>query len=266
MVIDGTDGDCASFITFFQVAMNRSAVAPAQSALECNLAISCPRTEILLRLRNSLISHHFPVLSQNFAQLQQNAIATQIANFSQQTQLHRVQEEQRHVEEKVDSVSKMLGNELSDELRRISLAPSNVQRSPLWHCMAATKKSARLGVLQAYTDAAKDTLNEEHLTFVADNALLTATVSLSWAMVRKDAIGTGVNPFPFGDTDVETAQQLNIHLKPILSGNANPSLADAAEALKTEIILPPSCGSNRNIRRWHIRSMIVLPAQHTFST
>jgi len=134
--------------------------------------------------------------------------------------------------DKVDSVSKMLGTELSDKLRRISLALSDAQLSPFWHRMAGTKKAARLGVLQAYIDAAKDTLNEEHLTFVADNALLNATLSLLWAMVHKDAIGTGINPFRFGDTDVEAAQQLNSHLELILSGSANHSLADAAEVLK----------------------------------
>ena len=132
--------------------------------------------------------------------------------------------------------------------------------------MAAAKKSAWLGVLQAYIDAAKDTLNEEHLTFVADNALLNTTLPLSWAMVHKDAIRSGVHPFRFGDTDVEAAhQQLNSHLELILSGNAKPYLANAAEALKTKFILPPTNGSNHNICRWHIWSLIVLPANHSFS-
>jgi hypothetical protein len=262
MVIDGTDVACAAFITFFQVAITRSAIAPAPSALECNLAISPPRSEILLRLRNGLISHHFPVLSQNFAQLQQNAIATQIATFTQQTQLNRVQDEERRSTSKVDSVSKMLGIELTDKLRRVSHAATDAELSAFWHRMAATKKSARLGVFQAYIDAAKERLNEEHLTFVADNALLNATLSLSWAMVHKDAIGTGVNMFRFGDTDVEAAQQLNSHLELILSGSANPSLADATEALKTTIVLPPADGSNRNVRRYQIWSMIVLPDLH----
>jgi len=63
---------------------------------------------------------------------------------------------------------------------------------------------------------------------------MNATLSLSLAMVHKDAIGTGVNPFWFGNTDVETAQQLNSHLEVILSGNANPFLMDVAEALKTK--------------------------------
>jgi len=60
---------------------------------------------------------------------------------------------------KVDSVSKMLGNELSDKLRCISFATSDAQLSPFWHRMMATKKSARPGVLQAYIDATKDSLN-----------------------------------------------------------------------------------------------------------
>jgi len=223
MVIEGTYVACAAFITFFQVAITRSAIAPAPFALECNLAISPPRSEILLRLCNGLISHHFPVLSQNSAQLQQNAIATQIATFTQQTQLNRVQDEERRSTNKVDSVSKMLGIELTDKLRRVSHATTDDESSAFWHRMAATKKSARLGVFQAYIDTAKERLNKEHLTFVADNALLNATLSLSWAMVHKGAIGTGMNMFRFGDTDVEAAQQLNSHLELILSGSVNSS-------------------------------------------
>ena len=99
---------------------------------------------------------------------------------------------------------------------------------------------------------------------MANNAVLNASLSLAWAMVHKDAIGTGVNPFRFCDTDVETAQQLNSHLELILSRNANPSLADAAEALKTKIILPHTDGSNDNICCWHIWSLIVLPTNHPF--
>ena len=143
MVIDGLELACTSFITFFRVAITQAAIAPALSVLECPLALAPPRNIILLNLHNGLVNHHFPVLSQNFAQLQQNTIATQIANFSQQTQLNRVQDEQRRKVDKVDSVSKMLGTELSDKLRRISLAPSDAQLSPFWQRMAGTKKAAR---------------------------------------------------------------------------------------------------------------------------
>ena len=91
MVIDGLELACTpSLITFFRVAITRAAIAPALSVLECPMAVVPPCNVILLELQNSLIHHHFPVLSQNFVQLQQNAIATQIANFSQQTQLNRV--------------------------------------------------------------------------------------------------------------------------------------------------------------------------------
>jgi len=89
MVIDGTDNSYASFIIFFRVAMTKTAVAPALSSIECPLAVAPPHNVVLLHLRNSLIGdHHSPALNQNFAQLQQNAITTQIANFSQQTQLN----------------------------------------------------------------------------------------------------------------------------------------------------------------------------------
>ena len=84
-------------------------------------------------------------------------------------------------------------------------------------------------------------------------------------MVHKDAIRTGINPLRFGDTDIEAVQQLNSHLELILSSSLNPSLVDAAEVLKTKIILPPTDAFNHNIRRWRIWSPIVLPANHSFS-
>jgi len=87
-VIDSTDSDCTAFIIFFQVTVTRTAIAPTLSSLECPLAVEPPGNVFLLDLCNGLINNHFPVLSQNFAQLQQNAIATQITHFSHPTQLN----------------------------------------------------------------------------------------------------------------------------------------------------------------------------------
>ena len=63
---------------------------------------------------------------------------------------------------------------------------------------------------------------------------------------------------------METAQQFNSHLELSLSRNINPSLAVAAEAMTTKIILPPTDGSDCNICCWHIWSLIVLPTNHPF--
>ena len=48
----------------------------------------------------------------------------------------------------------------------------------------------------------------------------------------------------------------------MMSGGANPTLADAQEALKSKITMPPADGSNRNVRRKQIFMMTLLPAGH----
>ena len=75
------------------MAITKAAIVPVVSSLKCSLDVGPLHTVILINLRNGLIYHQFPVLGQNFAQLQQNAIVTQIANFSQQTELNQVQDE-----------------------------------------------------------------------------------------------------------------------------------------------------------------------------
>ena len=105
-------------------------------------------------------------------------------------------------------------------------------------------------------------MREEHLTFVADYSLLTTTLSLSWNMVHRDIIETGI-PFSIGDNDIKSSFQINNRLELLLSGGANPFLSEYTEALKSNITLPATNGSNCNLRRLHILCSIILtPAHH----
>lgn len=71
-------------------------------------------------------------------------------------------------------------------------------------------------------------------------------------MTTKDVIDTRINPFCFGDTDLEADQQLQAQLDLILSGTASPSLADAPKSLETKMALPTAESSTRNIQRLKI--------------
>ena len=84
-------------------------------------------------------------------------------------------------------------------------------------------------------------------------------------MVSKDAIETGLNPFLFGDSDMEASQQANARIELMLAGGASPSLADAEAALATKINMPSADGSSRNIRRQQILAMSIFPPQHQFT-
>ena len=57
-------------------------------------------------------------------------------------------------------------------------------------------------------DNAKDSLREDHLTFIVDLALLQTVVSiLKWENSHKDSLEHGLNPFRFGGMEIEQAYQ-----------------------------------------------------------
>ena len=74
----------------------------------------------------------------------------------------------------------------------------------------------------------------------------------------------GLNPFRFGEMEIEQAHQQNATHELILEGNANPSLSDAAELLKSKVSLPTSDSSNRYIRRMQILFTVLLPAGYSY--
>ena len=119
---------------------------------------------------------------------------------------HRLEDEQRRQDESNKSVEKWLGQERFDKLLRLSQVQSERELAPVWNRLANSKKASWGSVVQAMYDEALDRLNESHLTMVSDQATINATVGLAWAMTTRDSIDTGINPFRFGDTDVEAAQ------------------------------------------------------------
>ena len=77
--------------------------------------------------------------------------------------------------------------------------------------MTASAKSNRLLLLQnmVVIDDAKDSLREDHLTFIVDPALLQTVLSLHWENSHKDSLEHGLNPFRFGDMEIEQAKPTN---------------------------------------------------------
>ena len=155
-----------------------------------------------------------------------------------------------------------MGHERFDLLLRLSRAQNEQQLAPIWSRLANTKKSSWASTVQAAYDSVKENLNEPHLTMVANTAMVNTTVSLSWYLTTKDAIDTGINPFRFGETDLEAAQQLQATIELMLSGQANPTLADAQHVLDTKVVLPSPDNSNRNVRRMQIWALTWLPNPH----
>ena len=265
IVLDGKEQACAAFIKYFQVAITRIQPNNDTSPLDTNAPIAPPRNVNLLDYRRQILEHHFPSMNQSLAILQQNQIAQQLAAHNQLSVQHRVEDEERRIKEKTITVEKWLGYTRFTRLLRISAVQGEADLHPIWLKLANAKKKERLSILQSHLDENRESLGEYHLSFIANAALLNLLESLSYAMVSKDAIETGLNPFFFGDSDMEASQQANARVELMLAGGASPSLADAEAALATKINMPQADGSSRNIRRQQILSMSIFPLQHQFT-
>lgn len=88
MVIDHVDQACQALTKYFQLAITRQA-AGQPSPLEHQLLPGAPRNDILLAARDQIIEYHFPQVNQNLVGLQQNQIATQLANLHATQLQHR---------------------------------------------------------------------------------------------------------------------------------------------------------------------------------
>ena len=97
---------------------------------------------------------------------------------------------------------------------------------------------------------------------VADTVMVNTTISLAWYLTTKDALDTGINPFRFGETDLEAAQQLQATIELMLSGQANPTLADAQRVLDSKVVLPSLYNSNCNVHHMQIWALTWLPISH----
>jgi hypothetical protein len=265
IVLDGKEQACAPFIKFFQVAITKTQANANTSALDTIAPTAPPRNVTLLDSSRQLIEHHFPAMNQSIAALQQNQIAQQLAAHNQLSVKHRVEDENRRVEEKTITVEKWLGTTRFTRLLRVSAVQTEADLHPIWCLLANAKKKERLAILQSTLDENRESLGEYHLTFLANASLLNLMESLSYSMTSKDAIKTGFNPFIFGDSDMEAAQQANTRVELMLSGGASPSLADAEAALSTKINLPTSDGSSHHIRRQQILAMSLFPVNHHFT-
>lgn len=70
--------------------------------MEHQALTGAPRNDILLAARDQIIEHHFPQVNQNLVGLQQNQIATQLANLHATQLQHRQEDEQRRQDDKND--------------------------------------------------------------------------------------------------------------------------------------------------------------------
>ena len=105
MVVDQVDQACRALTKYFQLAITRQAVGQP-SPLEHQLLTGTPRNDSLLSARDQIIEHHFPQVKQNLVGVQQNQIATQLANLHATQLQHRQEDEQRRQEDKNSTVEK----------------------------------------------------------------------------------------------------------------------------------------------------------------
>ena len=258
---DNRAAECVALHRFFQVAITASALG-APSVLDQPPLAPAPRDVIIHNMRKRVLHFHLPTLNQNSAQLAQNAIAAQLGVLAAQQQQYRQEDTHRRQAASTTVVEKWLGTQRFQLLLKLSGVATEANLNPFWTRVATSRKSEQVAILQATFDHYRNQLNEPHLTFAADASLLQTTVSMVWSMTTLDSIGTGIQFFRFGDTDLEAAQLRQAELELMLSGTANASLTDAREALDVKITLPPPDGSTRNVRRMQIWALAVLPPNH----
>jgi hypothetical protein len=261
IVNDGREAECLALHRFFQVGITIP-VANGASVLNSAALPTVPRDPIIHQSRTRLLHYHLPGLSHQAQQQQHNAIANQIASVVTQQQNFRLQDEQAKRIASAKTVEMWIGAQQLQKLLRYCHVQAESNLAPIWLQLASAKKSERLSIVQGMYDFYREQLGESHLTMVADLSVLTHTTSVCWDMVTRDSIKTGIQPFRFPETDLEAYQRRNAEIELMLSGQANPSFADARAISEAKVILPSSESSNRHMRRMQIWALTWLPQNH----
>ena len=246
IVTDNRTVDCTALHSFFQVVL----IVPANgtpSVLNHLPFLLAPRNPIIHNMRNRVLRFHLPLLRNTQAQSTQNSIAAQLGLLAYQHKQYRQINEQKKVDDCLTKVEKWIEPQRFALLLKLCGVARETNLNPIWKRMASAKKSEQVATLRATFDYYKDQLNHPYLTVASNSSILSTMLSLVWAMTTLDAIGTGIQFFQFGDTDLEAAQLCQSEMELMISGTANSSLADNIESLDVKIQLPPSDGSNRNV-------------------
>ena len=267
LVIEGKEAECRPLVKFLQMAILQTANG-GPSPLQLADAPTAPLADNhLVRHRNLVLFRDFPMLDQNLPRVQQNAIATRLGELVEDSRVNRAEERVRRDAERNKLPMDLLGATGVATLCRYTRVPDQAMLPPIFARLATATRHNRLPELQWAIDAEKNRLGYTRLHFTAVPALLQLVVSVRWAMSHHDSLSSGLQPYIFGDTTPEEAQEMSNFYQLVTAGDAAPNLEDAAQLMTPKKPnLPKHLFQSREmLQRLQIMFCILLGVDHSFT-
>ena len=266
IVTDNKEQMCNPLITFL-----RCAITLPGPNLNPVIAVALPiaplADTILFDRRRSIIESDFPALNTHLAQLQQTQIAGQLGLLVTENRAARQADASRRLLEKNKPPSQFLGPVGSIRLMRYCQIATVQQFPTFWVDLARNPKVQHLHILQWEINRIKEIVNEPDLDFIATAPLLESCKSLMWEMTHPDAVSTGLNVFGLSDQPVAEALNQQQLYEMLHGDGAAPTLADAANLLKSKPAAPTMLyHARQQLRRFEIINKILLGPTHELGT
>ena len=267
MVIERREAECAPLLKFLQLAIVQTANG-GPSPLELVVAPTAPLADaVLMNHRNVVLFKDFPLLDSNLPRVQQNQIANRLGELVEGTRAGREEERARREADRNKQPMDLLGATGVATLCRFARVPDQTLLPPLFGRLASASRHNRLPELQWAIDAEKNRLGYTRLHFTAVPALLQLVVTVRWTMTHHDSLSSGLQPYIFGDTTPEEAQEMSNFYQLVTAGQAAPNLEDAATLMTPKKPnLPKHLFQAREmLQRLQIMFSILLGVEHGFT-
>ncbi len=263
IVTDGHEVKCRALIEWLQVAMLATDANNRHSPLEVQHPAAPVADAILLEHRHQILLQDFPHLAQNQHAVQQNQIATQVGHLATVIQQENVAAAQRRQDEKVKSISSLVGDAGVIRLLRWCQKNEATLLPPIWSTLANTTKGQQILAFQFAVDQLKQELNLHDLQFIITPVLFNKLKQLHFIMTSIHALESGIQPFVTGETTEEGAA-LSVEMWTALTDDkASPAIADLQAMLKSTKQLPKLLiHSRESIRRTTLLLAIALGGDH----
>jgi hypothetical protein len=268
LAIDNKVQECEALIRFLQVAL----VATANDGPSPLQLLATPTAPLgdgnLINHRTLILHKDFPLLDTNLPRIQQNQIATRLGELVEDNRIHRREEKViRDAARNKDPID-LVGATGVAKLCRYLRVPDQTMLQPIYGRLASSTRHNRLAELQWAVDAEKSRLGYHRLSFIVTPSLLNMIISVRWIMDHHDNITSGFQPYLFGDTTPEESRSMSSLYQLVTSGQAAPSLEDAAALVTpSKPILPSHLFQSREmLQRMQIMFHITLGVNHQFSS
>ena len=267
LAVDNKLLECEALIRFLQVALVSTA-NNGPSPLQLATTPTAPLGDgNLINHRTQILHRNFPLLDTNIPRMQQNQIANRLGEIVEDNRVHRQEEKVIRDASRNKEPVDLVGATGVAKLCRYLRVPDQSMLQPIYSRLASSSRHNRLSELQWAVDAERSRLGYHRLSFIVTPSLLNMIVSVRWIMDHHDNITSGFQPYLFGDTTPEESRSMSNLYQLVTSGQAAPSLQDAATLVTpSKPILPSHLFQAREmLQRMQIMFHITLGINHQFS-